>query len=105
MRELRQLKLQITEEGLFIGDDLVEYIDILQVNVKPSRKKPESQSEIRFRYAIPGKMHVLGRSFSNVNSIEVGPINHKKTNNLIEALREHNVSVAEMKAATWKTHK
>lgn len=103
MRELRQLTLQITEEGLSIGDDLVEYIDILQVTVKSSRKKPESQSEIRFRYAIPGKMHILGRSFSNVKSVEVGPVDHETKRKLLEVLREHHVSVAEMKASTRKT--
>ena len=103
MRELRQLMLQITKDGVLIGDELVEYLDFLQVSVKPSRKKPESESEIRFRYAIPGKMHILGRSFSNVKSVEVGPVDHETTRKLLEVLREHHVSVAEMKASTRKT--
>ena len=105
MRELRQLTLQIKEDGLLIGDELVEYLDFLQVIVKPLSKKLESQSEIRFRYAIPGKMHILGRSFSNVESVEVGPVDHDTTRHVVEVLREHHVSVAEMQAPKWKTQK
>ncbi len=105
MRELRQLALQNTEDGVFIDDELIEYIDILQVIVKPSRNKPESQSEFHFRYVIPGKMHVLGHSYSNVKSVEVGPVNLETTRNLIDVLRKHHVSVAEMKTSTRKVQK